>query len=230
MSANPRLLLKHSTGWFAAGCEVAEALALLPDAAFRLYLYICLNADRHTGRLGVDTVNWAQALRKDPASIEQHLHELRSQGVCRWQEDMVEICDRYWPYEKRLAALLDDHQAEYVRTVREAFLAPACVSSSFTPADEKLAAHLFRRGVPPQHLRRAIWLGCARKYMAMLNGGRRAPISSLAYFVSLLEEITEATASDTYWEHLQQKVEALETRWQRRSSPPTDESQHAQLT
>jgi hypothetical protein len=35
MSANPRLLLKHSTGWFAAGCEVAEALALLPDAAFR---------------------------------------------------------------------------------------------------------------------------------------------------------------------------------------------------
>jgi hypothetical protein len=87
----------------------------------------------------------------------------------------------------------------------------ACVPS-FTPADEKLAADLFRRGVPPEHLRRAIWLGCARKYMAMLNGGPRAPIASLAYFVSLLEEITEATASDTYWEHLQQKVEALETR------------------
>jgi hypothetical protein len=95
MSAAPRLLLKHSTGWFAAGREVAEALALLPDAAFRLYLYICLNADRHTGTLGVDTVNWARALRKDPAAIEQHLGELRGQRVCRRQRNIVEICDRY---------------------------------------------------------------------------------------------------------------------------------------
>ena len=52
MSALPRLVLKQPTGWFAAGREVAEALALLPDPVFRLYMYLCLNADRHTGRFG----------------------------------------------------------------------------------------------------------------------------------------------------------------------------------
>lgn len=40
MSNMPRLQLKQPTGWFAAGREVAEALMLLPDAAFRLYISI----------------------------------------------------------------------------------------------------------------------------------------------------------------------------------------------
>jgi hypothetical protein len=102
MSAAPRLLLKHSTGWFAAGREVAEALALLPDAAFRLYLYICLNADRHTGTLGVDTVNWARALRKDPAAIEQHLGELRGQRVCRRQRSSSRSAIATGPMKKGL--------------------------------------------------------------------------------------------------------------------------------
>ena len=54
MSAAPRLILKQPTGWLAAGREVAEALALLPDPVFRLYMYLCLNADRHTGRFRID--------------------------------------------------------------------------------------------------------------------------------------------------------------------------------
>jgi len=32
-----RLTLKQSTGWFAAGREVAQALAMLSDGAFKLY-------------------------------------------------------------------------------------------------------------------------------------------------------------------------------------------------
>ena len=46
----PRLILKQPTGWFAAGRGVAQALALLSDAAFKLYMHLCLQADRHTGR------------------------------------------------------------------------------------------------------------------------------------------------------------------------------------
>jgi len=49
-----RLRLKPSTGWFAAGQEVATALELLSAAAFQLYLYLCLYADRHTGRMALD--------------------------------------------------------------------------------------------------------------------------------------------------------------------------------
>ena len=77
-----------------------------------------------------------------------------------------------------------------MRSVRGAFLEPACVCSAFTPADEKLAADLYRRGVSLETLRRAIWLGCARKYAAMLNGQPPAPIASRGYFTALLDEVT----------------------------------------
>ena len=40
----PRLILKQPTGWFAAGREFAQALTLLSDGAFKLYVYICLNS------------------------------------------------------------------------------------------------------------------------------------------------------------------------------------------
>jgi hypothetical protein len=158
VSSPPRLVLKQPTGWFAAGREVAEALAQLPDPVFRLYMYLCLNADRHTGKLILDAASLARALGKDRAAIEDHLGELRSRGVCWVEADAVEICDRFWPYRKWVAAKRNDRQAEYVRSVREAFLAPACVCSVFTPADEKLAANLYGRGVPLENLRRAIWL------------------------------------------------------------------------
>ena len=49
----PRLVLKRPSGWFAAGHEVAQALELLSDAAFKLFVYLCLNADRHTGRIAI---------------------------------------------------------------------------------------------------------------------------------------------------------------------------------
>ena len=46
---DPPLRLKHASGWFAAGREVAEALTLLSDAAFKLFLWLCLHADRSRG-------------------------------------------------------------------------------------------------------------------------------------------------------------------------------------
>jgi len=219
MSAAPRLILKQPTGWFAAGREVAEALALLPDPVFRLYMYLCLNADRHTGRFRIDPLNLARVIGRDQTVIEGHLDELHSRGVCHRRADVVEICDRFWPYQKRLAAMQDDRQAAYVNSVREAFLEPACVCSVFTPADEKLAVDLYGRGVSLDNLRRAIWLGCARKYIAMLNGQPPAPIASLGYFIALLDEVAQAPVTDAYWNHVRQKMETLERRW-RQTSPP----------
>ena len=219
MSTLPRLQLKQPTGWFAAGREVAEALMLLPDPSFRLYLYICLNADRRTGRLVIDPANLARALGRDTAVIEDHLSQLSSHGVCQLRAGAIEIRDRYWPYQKQLPATPDNRQADYVRSVREAFLELVCVHSTFTSADEKLAADLYRRGVSLETLRRAIWLGSARKYAAMLNGQPATPIASLGYFIALLDEVTRAPVSDSYWEHVRQKMQTLERRWQQRPMP-----------
>jgi hypothetical protein len=45
-----RLRLKRPAGWFAAGQEVGAALEVLSGDAFKLYVYLCLNAERQTGR------------------------------------------------------------------------------------------------------------------------------------------------------------------------------------
>ena len=72
-----------------------------------------------------------------------------------------------------------------------------------------------------EQLRRAIWLGCARKYTAMLNGQTRLPITSLSYFACLTDEVTQPQIPASYWEHVRRKTEETEKRWlQMRTSAP----------
>jgi hypothetical protein len=219
-----RLILKQPTGWFAAGGEVAQALALLSDGAFKLYIHLCLQADRHTARVGIEMTELARVLRKTLSLIEVDLGELHRSGICELRGDGVEIRDRFWPYQKQTPVVADNPQAEFVRQVREAFLKPACVRSMFTAADEKLALNLFQRGVSLEQMRRAIWLGCDRKYMAMLNGQTRPPITSLAYFACLLEEVIQPQIPASYWEYIRRKMEEMEKRWLQigRSAPTTE--------
>ena len=215
-----RLVLKQPTGWFAAGREVAQALALLSDGAFKLYIHLCLEADRHTGRAVIEPALLTQILRKDPASIESSLGELHLNKVCERRGNRIEICDRFWPYQK-VGTGAADPEADFVQHVREAFLKPACVRSAFTAADEKLVLNLSRRGVGLEQVRRAIWLGCARKYVAMLNGQTRLPITSLAYFASLIDEVAEAQIPASYWEHVRRRMEEMEKHWLQTGSPAT---------
>ena len=95
-------------------------------------------------------------------------------------------------------------------------LAPACVRSSFTLADERLAQDLNQRGVSLEQLQRAIWLGCARKYVAMLNGQPSMPITSLRYFTGLIEEVRQTDTPDSYWQHVRSKADQLERQWLQR--------------
>ena len=46
-----RLELKCSSGWFAAGREVRLAATLLSDSAFKLFVWVCLHAERNSGQL-----------------------------------------------------------------------------------------------------------------------------------------------------------------------------------
>jgi hypothetical protein len=220
-----RLMLKQPTGWFAAGREVAQALAVLSDGAFKLYIHLCLQADRHTARARIEQTGLARVLRKTPASIEVDLGELGRSGVCERWGDGIEICDPFWPYHKQTAVAAGHPQAEFVRQAREAFLKRACVRSTFPVADEKLALHLCQRGVSLDQLRRAIWLGCARKYMAMLNGQTRVPITSLAYFATLVDEVSHPEVPASYWEYVRSRMEEWEKRWlQTRRSAQTQDA------
>jgi hypothetical protein len=123
MSAS-RLILKQPTGWFAAGREFAQALQLLPDAAFKLYAWLCLHADRRTGRIHYEVSKWAAALGVEQIWVETGVAELCQAGVCRASAQQLEIEDRYWPYQKQRRPAEGLTPADYVRSVQTLFLRP----------------------------------------------------------------------------------------------------------
>jgi len=212
MRAGPRLVLKQSTGWFAAGWTFAEAMTVLSDAAFKLFAWLCLNADRHTGRARITTAEIAQALGKSESEIQAAREELAERGVCRVEDGEVEIADRYWPYEKQACRAGAE---EYVAQVRRLVSQPACVRCRFTAADENMARALYQRGVTLAQVAHAIWLGCARKYTTLLSSQTAAmPIASLSYFAAVIDEVVEqSNTSDTYWSYVRRKAAALEQEW-----------------
>ena len=225
----PRLRLKKATGWFAAGQEVAVALAMLSDAAFKLYVFLCLNVDRHSARMVWEATELANLLHRDRQSVAEALEELCRREVCTRHPDVngapdrisVEICDRFWPYEKPPVEEFGIDHNSYVQRVRDMLLRPACVRVNFSAADQRLAANLYRRGITLVHIQRAIWLGCARKYAALLNAPENADmlITSLRYFSALVEEVSEISVGEDYWKHIQAKVDQLERMWGGVSKP-----------
>ena len=220
MSA-PRLILKQPTGWFAAGREFAQAMMLVSDGAFTLYVHVCLNANRRTGCLSASVDQLARAMARAPTAVNSSLNELQACAVCRVNRSggaqlAIEIRDRFWPYEKQQPpGCSPEPEAEFVQKVRGLFLAPACVQASFSAADEKIATGLHRRGVSLEQIARAILLGCARKYVSMLNAGSRTPITSLEYFADIVEEVRESAIPESYWEPLRAKLNRMEQQWLR---------------
>ena len=68
-----RLRLKRPTGWFAAGQEMATALPMLSDAAFKLYVFLCLNVDRHSARMVWEALELAKLLQRDRQGVTDAL-------------------------------------------------------------------------------------------------------------------------------------------------------------
>lgn len=212
--------LKRSSGWFAAGREVSRALPLLSDGAFRLFIYFCLNADRRSGQMRVTHENLAKAVGRSRRSIITYMRELERQQVCRVQSatnqhdpGRIEICDQFWPYEKARKEDPPQDQASYIAKIRSLLGARRCVASSFAPADENLANALFQRGIPIQQVERGLLLGCARKYVNLLNNNSKDLVVSFSYFQNVIEEAGELQMSEDYWRYLQVRIDQMERQW-----------------
>jgi hypothetical protein len=92
----------NGLGWFAARREVARAMALLSDGAFKVYMYICLTADRSTGRMKVVHTDIATSLKKSRRSVVTYLEELREHQICSIEAARnqhaaghIEVCDPF---------------------------------------------------------------------------------------------------------------------------------------
>jgi len=208
-----QLRLKQPTGWFAAGKEVAQAISLLPDGAFKLFMWICLNADRGLGAIQVEPHEIARILGKTEAEIRAHLQDLFQAEIGRPTADgAIQIADRYWPYERALTNQQAEKLASYISQLKRVFLERRCVRSVFAAADEKIATELFQSGVSITDVEHAILLGSLRKYVALINNGRGTPITSLRYFAALFDEVKQ-DISPGYWEHVARRVRDVERQW-----------------
>src|SRR5262249_7371734 len=153
-----------------------------------VFVWVCLHAERSRGAVSASPAEIARTLGKTEHEICFALQELQRQGVCSVKaEGVIEIRDRFRPYERQGESSASDESHRYVAEVKRLFLQRRCVQSSFTAADEKLAVSLFRRGIPLLQVEHAILLGAARKYGAILQHGKGTPISSLHYNTDLFE-------------------------------------------
>ena len=155
MSDPTPLKLKNPKDWFAAGDEVRKAVTLLTDGAFKIYIYICLHAQRNTGTLEINQTELARNIHKSQGNIRKNLRELQNAGVCNVQmtqsrhvKGIIEITPEYWPYDRGSSEPPQEAEAAYIAAVKKLLSARACVRPSFSVADERLAREWFERGIP----------------------------------------------------------------------------------
>ena len=215
-----RLRLKEPTGWFAAGTPFREALGSLSDGAFKLFAYLCLEADRRTGRLRATHKELALALEKSKRAIGAYTAELEAAGVClvkpgknQFAGTTFEIADAYWPYHRAADCPEPPEQKAYVESVRECFLSLGCGSGKFGAAEAAAAEDLRRRGIPLAVIEDAMLMGACRKYTSWFEGRAPEPIRNLRYFESLIAEILAKPFPPGYSAYLRMKVRQFAEIW-----------------
>jgi hypothetical protein len=73
---------------------------------------------------------------------------------------------------------------------------------------------MFERAVPIEHVEHAVVLGCARKYVSLINRQSGDPIMSFSYFENVIEEVRELKMPPEYWRQLQMRMGRLEQQWE----------------
>ena len=209
-------LKRDSRGWFAAGAGLERALGELSDAAFKVFVQVCLRAGRADGCLEFERDGLARELGKSRSTLGRCLRELEAKRICELEaaanqhrRSRLRVRAEYWPYEIAAEPAEPGPDPEspgpsaYVAEVRRLFQEPACVQGRFGPADERLAADWQAAGVSLETVRRAILLGSVRKSMSLLDRPDGEPVRSLRYFARLLEEVRSESFPPSYWQHLE---------------------------
>lgn len=217
--------LKDPSGWFAAGPSFREAVTLLSDGAFKLFVYICLQADRKTGRFIAGQKELAAAIGKSKRIIGRYVGELQAKGVCsvaparnQHAATSFEIRDAFWPYH-RAEHRADPHELrQYIESLQTAFLGLGCTNGNFGAAEAAAARDLYRRQIPLGIVDEAMLLAGCRKYCAWLNGQVSGPIQSLKYFEPVIAEVQRRPLPPGYSGYLRQKLKKFAEAWEAQES------------
>jgi len=219
--------LKEPSDWFAAGASFRRALSSLSDGAFKLFAHICLEGDRHTGRLEAVHAQLARAVGKSRRIVGKYIEELEYKGVCTVRSGInqhartcIEIRDEYWPY-RRNPEIKDANgpvRNDYIEAIKNSFVSLGCTVGRFSAQDERLAQDLERRGISLNTVQDALLVGAARKYISWLNAGSAQPIGSLTYFAAVVTELQERPLAADYREYLRKQLVQLADAWAKESA------------
>ncbi len=218
--SNGPLILKNPRGWFAAGAEVQKAMDLLSDGAFRLFIYLCLNARRDTGVLESSLTQLAKNVKRGQHTLRLYLREMGSAGICRSHfshsplgNGTIEVTEDFWPYQRTEQELADSASTEFVIAIKKMLQARACINTSLSAADEILAREWFDCGISLELIEQSLLIGCIRKYVSWRDNQTRTMIGSLKYFQPILEEVKNMKADSEYWAYLRYRLTRMENEW-----------------
>lgn len=219
------LLLKNPRGWFAAGVEVQKAMGLLSDGAFRLFIYLCLNARRDTGVLEGSLTQLAKNVKRTQHTVRLYLREMESAGICRFRfghnplgNGAVEVTESFWPYQRSQQEPPSNDAAEFIAAIRPLLQARACISTMVSAADEILVREWFHQGISLECIEQTILIGCIRKYVSWRDNKTRTMIVSMKYFQPVLEEVQAMKADQEYWDYLRYRLTRIENEWKNNHS------------
>jgi hypothetical protein len=236
---NERLSLKQNTGWFPAGDPFRQALNVLSDGAFRLFVYLCLEADRGNGRFQATHKELALALGKSKRAVGAYITELEARGICgvssgknQFSPTIFQIADSYWPYHRLNNGAESSERESYVESVRTCFLSLGCGSGKFGAPQVKEARNLQRRDIPLEVIEAAMLMGACRKYSSWFEGRASEPIQSLRYFDQIIAEIQKEPLPSGYSAYLREKIGRLAVLWSEtvKSGTPTRKEQEQLLS
>ncbi len=216
--SRPRL--KEPAGWFAAGQSFRLALATLSDGAFRLFAYLCLQADRRTGRFAASQKQLAAALGRSKRILGRYIAELETKKMCRvtpatnqYARTQFEITDAFWPYQRSERSEDPPELRAYIESIQEAFVALGCTSGNFGAADVATAKDLYQRRISLAVINDAMMMAACRKYDAWINGRVSEPIQSLRYMEPVIAELQSQPFPPGYSGYLRLKVKQFAGIW-----------------
>ena len=97
----------------------------------------------------------------------------------------------------------------YVRELLDAYRVTPGTSGRVRRADRLLADQLYERGVPLLVVHSALALAAARRLSRPADAPPLTPIRSLAYFVSVIDELLAADPDPDYFLYLRNKLQHL---------------------
>jgi hypothetical protein len=221
----PALKLKTPAGWFAAGSSFGKALTLLSDGAFKLFAWICLQAERPSGRFEATYMELATALGKSKRIIGAYVAELEAAALCQVQSarnqharTVFQVCEEFWPY-CRVATLEPPAQQDpeldrYVTSIRDCYLSLGHITVNFGAADRSIAKNFFDRRIPLGFVRDAMLLGACRKYESWFSGKPPQVVQSLRYFEPIIAEVRTTPLPAGYSNYLRRKLHSYAAMWE----------------